>query len=99
MLGRGVRACVTMVASSGSTWYFLASCMNSACSSFSFSGYLAARSVAWDQSSFRLYSSHGYAMGSAPTPPGDDPRRPHDPGAGHPAVVVNRTIAEHLEVL
>src|SRR5262245_38728567 len=64
MLGRGVIIRVTTVVSSGSTWYFLASCMNSACISFSFAGYLAATSSDCVQSVLRSYSSHGTVIAS-----------------------------------
>ena len=40
-------------ASSGLTWYFSASSQNSACSSLTFSGWLADRSFAWEKSSGR----------------------------------------------
>jgi hypothetical protein len=38
-------------ASSGLTWYFSASSQNRLCSSLTFSGWVADRSVAWEKSS------------------------------------------------
>jgi len=64
MLGRGVIIRVTTVVSSGSTWYFLASSMKSACICFSFSGFLAATSVDCVQSLRRSKSSQGTVIGS-----------------------------------
>ena len=40
-------------ASSGNTWYFFASLMKTSLSSFTFCGFLAARSVVWLKSRLR----------------------------------------------
>lgn len=57
MLGRGATRREATEASIGNTWYFFASAMNLAFISLTLAGYLAARSVVWLKSSFRLYSS------------------------------------------
>ena len=62
----------------------------------------AARSLAWVQSSSRLYSSQVSWSGVQSSMPGGRPGDPRQPGAGgrrHPAVVVDRAAAHDLEVL
>ncbi len=72
------------------------------CICASFSGIWAARSLAWDQSSSRLYSSHTSSSGVQSRMPGG---RPGTQGSAraerrrHPAVVVDRAAAHDLEVL
>src|SRR3954471_10716950 len=93
-------------ARSGLTLYFSASSQNRSCSSLTLSGWLAARSLAWEQSSGRTYSSTGSASGSH-TPGGERlehlgiqaPRHAGHPHGQPPAVLVHRPVAEVLEVL
>src|ERR1700754_4493630 len=61
-LGRGVTRRGRIELSSGRTWYFAASVRNSACISFSLSGFLLARSLFCEKSSVMLYNSHLYSL-------------------------------------
>ena len=81
--------------SSGSTLNRAAWIRNRRCSSASFSGCSAARSLDWVQSSSTLYSSHESSSAVASR------AQPRVLVLGHrgPAEVVDRPVAEHLEVL
>ncbi len=80
----------------GSTRYFVASEMNRSCSSLSFAGSLAARSLARLKSPRVSYSCQLSCASGA-----DGLRRPGQlvDGGGEPAVGVDGAVAEHLEVL
>ena len=54
MFGRGATMRAATDASIGKTWYFFASAMNICFSSLTFCGFLAARSLVWLKSVFRL---------------------------------------------
>src|SRR5262249_42393190 len=92
-LGRGATSRVATVTSRGRTWYLSASSQNRLAISLTFSGYLSATLSNCVQSS--VTSTRRILARCR----GEDPRRPHDLGAGDPAVMVDRVVAHHLEIL
>ena len=92
------RARSTLLLSSGSTLYLAASAQNRSCSSRSFLGSLAARSLASLKSLVDVVKLPFVVVRRRrllPNSHGSDRRR----GAGDPAVVVDGAVAEHLEIL
>src|SRR5262249_47485627 len=83
-----------MLDSRGKTLYFLASTPHAACSCWSLSGLLSRWMFGW----LTWYSSPFEVVGIG-LEPGVDPRQAKRRRARHPAILVDRPVAHHLEIL